>query len=107
MSNLSSRRVRWFALLVTLVLIPTTMLLCKVHLNTDALKLFAPLPATMTSSDNPVTDTRVKVGQNPVLRSSSVGQLGKSDGVKQRNSMPCLTGREIQNKPTEAPSKTS
>ena len=66
MSNLSSRRIRWFALLVTLVLIPVTYLLSasgKVQVNTEALQLFAPLPAVMSSLDNPVTDAKVKLGR--------------------------------------------
>ena len=66
MSSLSSRHVRWFALLVTLVLIPVTYLLSasgKVQVNAEALQLFAPLPVVMTSPDNPVTDAKVKLGR--------------------------------------------
>ena len=66
MSSLSSRQVRWFALLLTLVLIPVTYLLSasgKVQVNTEALQLFAPLPAVMSSLDNPVTDAKVKLGR--------------------------------------------
>src|SRR5512141_3109974 len=66
MSDLSSRQVRWFALLVTLVLIPVTYLLSasgKVQVNTEALQLFAPLPAVMTSPDNPVSDAKVSLGR--------------------------------------------
>src|SRR5579864_5626930 len=66
MSDLRSRRVRWFALLFTLVLIPVTYLLSasgKVQVNAEALKLFAPLPAVMSSPDNPVTDAKVTLGR--------------------------------------------
>ena len=66
MSCLSSHPVRWFAFLLTLVLIPSTVLLSssgKVQLNTDALKMFAPLPVAMISPDNPVTDAKVKLGR--------------------------------------------
>jgi hypothetical protein len=66
MSNLRSRQVRWFALLLTLVLIPVTYLLSasgKVQVNAEALKLFAPLPAVMSSPDNPVTDAKVTLGR--------------------------------------------
>jgi cytochrome c peroxidase len=66
MLNLSSRQVRWFALLLTLVLIPVTYLLSasgKVQVNAEALNLFAPLPAVMGSSDNPVTDAKVTLGR--------------------------------------------
>ncbi len=66
MSSPSSRQVRWFALLLTLVLIPVTYLLSasgKVQVNTEALQLFAPLPAVMSSLDNPVTDATVKLGR--------------------------------------------
>ena len=66
MSDLSSRQVRWFALLLTLVLIPVTYLLSasgKVQVNAEALNLFAPLPAVMSSPDNPVTDAKVTLGR--------------------------------------------
>jgi cytochrome c peroxidase len=66
MSNLSLCRIRWFALLLMLVLIPVTYLLSasgKVQVNAEALKLFAPLPAVMTSPDNPVTDAKVTLGR--------------------------------------------
>ena len=66
MSDLSSRQVRWFVLLVALVLIPVTYLLSasgKVQVNAEALNLFAPLPAVMSSPDNPVTDAKVTLGR--------------------------------------------
>jgi cytochrome c peroxidase len=66
MLNLSSSHVRWFALLLTLVLIPVTYLLSasgKVQVNAEALNLFAPLPAVMSSPDNPVTDAKVTLGR--------------------------------------------
>jgi cytochrome c peroxidase len=66
MSDLSSRQVRWFALLLTLVLIPVTYLLSasgKVQVNAEALNLFAPIPAVMSSPDNPVTDAKVTLGR--------------------------------------------
>ena len=66
MSSLRSRRFRWFALLFTLVLIPVTYLLSAsgtVQVNAEALKLVAPLPAVMSSPDNPVTDAKVSLGR--------------------------------------------
>ena len=66
MSDLGSRQVRWFAMLLTLVLIPVTYLLSasgKVQVNAEALQLFAPLPAVMSSPDNPVTDAKVTLGR--------------------------------------------
>ena len=57
---------RWFLLLFTLVLIPVTYLLSqtgKVQVNAEALRLFAPLPAVMSSPDNSVTDAKVKLGR--------------------------------------------
>ena len=66
MFDLSSCQVRWFALLLTLVLIPVTYLLSasgKVEVNAEALNLFAPLPAVMSSPDNPVTDAKVTLGR--------------------------------------------
>jgi cytochrome c peroxidase len=66
MSDLISRQIRWFALLLTLVLIPVAYLLSasgKVQVNAEALKMFAPLPAVMSSPDNPVTDAKVKLGR--------------------------------------------
>src|SRR5450759_1728720 len=66
MSDLGSRQVRWFVLLLTLVLIPVSYLLSasgKVKVNAEALQLFAPLPAVMSSPDNPVTDAKVTLGR--------------------------------------------
>src|SRR5579864_6281252 len=66
MSDLSSRQVKWFVLVVALVLIPVTYLLSasgKVQVNAEALQLFAPLPAVMSSPDNPVTDAKVTLGR--------------------------------------------
>ncbi|MGC2183180.1 MAG: cytochrome c peroxidase, partial [Terriglobales bacterium] len=66
MSDLSSRQITWFALLLTLVLIPVTYVFSasgKVQVNAEALKLFAPLPAVMSSPDNPVTDEKVTLGR--------------------------------------------
>jgi cytochrome c peroxidase len=66
MSGLRSRHFQWLALLLTLLLISVTYLLSasgNVQVNAEALKLFAPLPATMTSPDNPVTDAKVKLGR--------------------------------------------
>jgi cytochrome c peroxidase len=66
MSVRRSRRVQWFALLLTLVLIPAGYLLSesgKMHVDAEALKMFSPLPAAMSSSDNPVTDSKVKLGR--------------------------------------------
>jgi cytochrome c peroxidase len=66
MSDLSSRQVRWFALLLTLVLLPVTYLLSAsdtVQVNAEALKVFAPLPAVMSSPDNAVTEAKVTLGR--------------------------------------------
>ena len=66
MSNRRSRQVKWFALLLTLVFVPATYLLsasAKVQVNAEALKMFAPLPAMMSSPDNPVTDAKVTLGR--------------------------------------------
>jgi cytochrome c peroxidase len=66
MSNLNSRHLLLFALLLTLVLIPVTYLLSAsggVQVNASALKLFAPLPTVMSSPDNPVTEAKVKLGR--------------------------------------------
>ncbi len=35
----------------------------KIEVNADALSMFAPLPAAMASSENPVTDAKVKLGR--------------------------------------------
>ena len=66
MLNLKSRQVIQFSLLLTLILIPVTYLLSasgKVQVNAEALKMFAPLPAMMSSPDNPVTDAKVTLGR--------------------------------------------
>ena len=66
MSGLNRRTAQLFAMLLALVLIPTSVLLSssgKVQINSEALKMFAPLPAAMTSPDHPVTDAKVKLGR--------------------------------------------
>jgi len=66
MSILETRHVRWLALLLTLVPIPATYLLSAsdtVEVNAEALQMFAPLPAVMSSPDNPVTDAKVTLGR--------------------------------------------
>ena len=66
MKDLSLRQIRWFALLLMLVLLSVTYLLSapgKVQVNAEALQLFAPLPAVMSSPDNPVTDAKVTLGR--------------------------------------------
>jgi cytochrome c peroxidase len=66
MSHASSRQVKWFALMLTLVLISVTYLLSesgKVKVNAEALKLFSPLPTVMNSRDNVVTEAKVKLGR--------------------------------------------
>ncbi len=65
MSHTGSRQAR-FALILVLVLLPVTYLLSesgKIQVNAEALKLFAPLPAVMSSPDNVVTDAKVKLGR--------------------------------------------
>ncbi len=66
MSNFKSGHVKWFALLLTIVLVAVTHMLSapsKVQVNAEALKLFAPLPAVMSLPDNPVTDAKVTLGR--------------------------------------------
>ncbi|MGB8456238.1 MAG: cytochrome-c peroxidase, partial [Candidatus Acidiferrum sp.] len=66
MSNLGSPHGRWFALLLALVLIPATYLLSAssdVQVNAEALQMFAPLPAVMSSPENPVTDAKITLGR--------------------------------------------
>ena len=66
MSAFNSHRLRWLAVLAILVLIPATYLLSesgKVQVDSDALKLFSPLPAVMASPDNPVTATKLELGR--------------------------------------------
>jgi len=66
MTAVGSRRLRWFALLLAILLVSVTYLLSapgKVQVNADALQMFAPLPAVMTSPDNPVTDAKVALGR--------------------------------------------
>ena len=66
MSTFNSHPLRWFALLAILAVIPATYLLSesgKVQLNSEALKMFSPLPPLMGSPDNPVTATKVQLGR--------------------------------------------
>ena len=69
MQHLPSRQSRWLAISIGLVLLAAVVLLSsfsdpsKVEVNADALSMFAPLPDAMASSDNPVTDAKVKLGR--------------------------------------------
>jgi cytochrome c peroxidase len=66
MKNFSSPRIRGFALSLAVLVVSVTYLLSasgKVQVNADALKMFAPLPAVMTSPDNPVSDAKVGLGR--------------------------------------------
>jgi len=66
MKNLSSPRIRGFALLLAVLVVSVTYLLSasgKVQVNADALKMFAPVPAVMTSPDSPVSDAKVGLGR--------------------------------------------
>lgn len=66
MSAVSSGYVRWLALLLIVVLVPVGYLLStpgKVQVNGDALKLYAPLPAVMSSAQNAATDAKIKLGR--------------------------------------------
>jgi cytochrome c peroxidase len=66
MSNPSSSQIRWFLLLLAVVLLPVVYLLSEsgnVQVNTEALKLFAPLPAAMNSPANAATDAKVTLGR--------------------------------------------
>ncbi|MDT8070346.1 MAG: cytochrome c peroxidase [Terriglobia bacterium] len=54
------------AFLFALIVIPVSYLLSSsdnIQVNAEALKLFGPLPAVMSSADNPVTDAKVKLGR--------------------------------------------
>ena len=66
MSRLTSRQFQWLCLLLVVVLIPVGYLVSapgNVQVNGDALRMFAPLPAMMTSADNLVTDSKVTLGR--------------------------------------------
>jgi len=66
MPRLTSHSARWIVVLCAVLLVSATVLLSssgKVQVNADALKMFAPLPPVMTSSDNPATEAKVKLGR--------------------------------------------
>lgn len=66
MTRFDSQHLRFSALLIALVLVCVTYLVSasgKVQVNKDALQMFAPLPAVMSSADNPITDVKVKLGR--------------------------------------------
>jgi len=66
MLGLSSRSIRWVLFLLMLLAVSATALLSaakKVLINADALAMFAPMPSEMTSSQNPITDAKVKLGR--------------------------------------------
>ena len=67
MKSPNSRHIRWFVLLIAVILVSVTYLVSvppgKVQVNAEALQLFAPLPAVMNSPDNAVTETKVTLGR--------------------------------------------
>ena len=66
MTRFNSQHLRFSALLIALVMVCVTYLVSapgKVQVNADALQMFAPLPAVMTSAHNPITDVKVKLGR--------------------------------------------
>ena len=66
MSRLGSDYVRWLLALCAVILVSATVLLSsssKVQVNSDALKMFAPLPPAMDSAENPATQAKVKLGR--------------------------------------------
>lgn len=66
MKNVCSGRIRWFFLLVAVLVVSAGYLVSapgKVQVNAEALKMFAPLPAVMASADNSITDDKVNLGR--------------------------------------------
>ena len=66
MTRFNSQHLRSAVLLAALVLICVTYLISapgKVQVNADALQMFAPLPAVMSTADNPITDAKVTLGR--------------------------------------------
>lgn len=67
MKSLGSKGGRWFDVaLVVFALACVTYLVAassKVQINEEALKMFSPLPAAMTSPENPLTDAKVTLGR--------------------------------------------
>ena len=63
----SSGSIRWFLLLIAVVLVSVTYLVSapqgKVQVNAEALQMFAPLPALMNSPENTATDAKVTLGR--------------------------------------------
>lgn len=60
------RRIRWSVFLLMLLLLAVAYVLSapgKVKVNAEALQMFAPLPAVMPSSDNPISDAKVTLGR--------------------------------------------
>lgn len=66
MSSLRLRLVTLLALVLMSVFLTAGYLVSasgKVQVNAEALKLFAPLPAAMSSPDNPITEAKVTLGR--------------------------------------------
>ena len=66
MSRLGVRQVGWFVFLFVLVFMTISYVVSassKVEVNAEAVRLFAPLPAVMETSANPVTDAKVTLGR--------------------------------------------
>jgi len=66
MSPANVRQVGWFVFLFIVILMLVNFVVSassKVEVNEGAVKLFAPLPAVMEASANPVTDAKVALGR--------------------------------------------
>lgn len=67
MKSPASAAIRWFLLLVAVVLVCVTYLASmppnKVQVNAEALQMFSPLPDVMNSSENVVTNEKVTLGR--------------------------------------------
>ena len=66
MSPVNVRQVGWFVFLFIVILMVVNFVVSassKVEVNEGAVKLFAPLPAVMEASANPVTDAKVTLGR--------------------------------------------
>lgn len=66
MSPFGARQVGWFLFLFVLVFMVISYVVSassKVEVNAQAVKLFAPLPAVMESSTNPLTDAKTTLGR--------------------------------------------
>lgn len=112
MSRVNVRQAAWFAFLFVIVFALIGYVESasnKEQVNADALQVFAPLPAVMESSANPVTDAKIKLGRmlyyDPRLSASQQISCNTCHGLDAYGAeqKPVSTGHKAQKGKRNAP----